>query len=455
MIRFGFGRDFFINILCTICGYFPGHFHNFYCQTIRNNRGAARTPKWAVKYGLVKVEDKRGGKHQWAGRYDERLPDSSRRGYGDDDEDSSIPGSTSNWDGRGPEPAASNSRNSGNNQNPHFSLSPWDRTVSPSEVEGGPPDDDDFGLRGDDSRGADPLDNEVFYATTTQDSNLGSRAGSGGGGKKKGKGLKGLLGNRDRYDSGGSSGGGDKDRHERMRAARDNTGGGGDYNSDRSGGGDEYQDEFERELNTGSRSRASTTASAPSNRYDSFDQEGPEDAWSSRGGGGITPQRTGGVSSIAPQRTGVSSIAPQRTGASSSPAKIVPQSTGASSYRSARDDFATPKPLVQTRTGTVQGTKEDDDCRFSVRSLCHSFPLLTLLLSFEQYSIILFEIFLVKIYQYFKNSPPTFPILRCTSSLFYPFSTLPYQSVSFWGLILCNRNQFMEEWKNRVGSQLP
>jgi uncharacterized membrane protein YqaE (UPF0057 family) len=27
LIRFGIGRDFFINILCTICGYFPGHFH--------------------------------------------------------------------------------------------------------------------------------------------------------------------------------------------------------------------------------------------------------------------------------------------------------------------------------------------------------------------------------------------------------------------------------------------
>lgn len=41
-----------------------------YCQTIRNNNNAARTPKWAVKYGLVKVKDKRGGKSQWASRYD-------------------------------------------------------------------------------------------------------------------------------------------------------------------------------------------------------------------------------------------------------------------------------------------------------------------------------------------------------------------------------------------------
>lgn len=25
LARFGVGKDFFINILCTICGYFPGH----------------------------------------------------------------------------------------------------------------------------------------------------------------------------------------------------------------------------------------------------------------------------------------------------------------------------------------------------------------------------------------------------------------------------------------------
>ncbi|KAI5474204.1 hypothetical protein MNV49_003969, partial [Pseudohyphozyma bogoriensis] len=27
LIRFGIGKDFFINIICTLCGYFPGHFH--------------------------------------------------------------------------------------------------------------------------------------------------------------------------------------------------------------------------------------------------------------------------------------------------------------------------------------------------------------------------------------------------------------------------------------------
>ena len=28
-MRFGIGRDFFINILFTICGYFPGHGHKY------------------------------------------------------------------------------------------------------------------------------------------------------------------------------------------------------------------------------------------------------------------------------------------------------------------------------------------------------------------------------------------------------------------------------------------
>lgn len=27
VVRFGVGRDFFINVILTICGYFPGHAH--------------------------------------------------------------------------------------------------------------------------------------------------------------------------------------------------------------------------------------------------------------------------------------------------------------------------------------------------------------------------------------------------------------------------------------------
>lgn len=77
--RFGIGRDFFINILMTICGYFPGHGHNFYLQNIRNNANKARTPKWAIRYGLVNSDDldRKKAKSQWATRYDERLPEST------------------------------------------------------------------------------------------------------------------------------------------------------------------------------------------------------------------------------------------------------------------------------------------------------------------------------------------------------------------------------------------
>ncbi|KAF7976688.1 hypothetical protein HWV62_5832 [Athelia sp. TMB] len=77
--RFGFGWDFFINLFLTICGYFPGHFHNFYVQNIRNNKNNARTPKWAQRYGLVDTSaiDKNKKKSQWANRYQDRNPHST------------------------------------------------------------------------------------------------------------------------------------------------------------------------------------------------------------------------------------------------------------------------------------------------------------------------------------------------------------------------------------------
>ncbi|KAH8914553.1 hypothetical protein BT69DRAFT_1357733 [Atractiella rhizophila] len=71
LVRFGVGKDFFLNIILTLCGYFPGHFHNFYLQNIRNNKNRARTPKWAIRYGLVHVKDpKKNPKRQWANRYE-------------------------------------------------------------------------------------------------------------------------------------------------------------------------------------------------------------------------------------------------------------------------------------------------------------------------------------------------------------------------------------------------
>ncbi|CAE7144517.1 unnamed protein product [Rhizoctonia solani] len=80
--RFGIGGDFWLNLLLTILGYFPGHGHNFYIQNIRNNKNHRRTPKWALKYGLIDdTEIKRKQRRsQWANRYDERLPQSTLEG---------------------------------------------------------------------------------------------------------------------------------------------------------------------------------------------------------------------------------------------------------------------------------------------------------------------------------------------------------------------------------------
>jgi len=77
--RFGIGKDFWLNLLLTICGYIPGHMHNFYIQNIRNNKNQARTPKWAQRYGLVDLSaiKRKERKSQWATRYNDRLPRSA------------------------------------------------------------------------------------------------------------------------------------------------------------------------------------------------------------------------------------------------------------------------------------------------------------------------------------------------------------------------------------------
>ncbi|KAI0664608.1 hypothetical protein C8Q70DRAFT_3012 [Cubamyces menziesii] len=74
--RFGIGSDFWINVVLTICGYIPGHVHNFYIQNIRNNKNHRRTPKWIQKYGLVDTSEikRKERRSQWANRYNERLP---------------------------------------------------------------------------------------------------------------------------------------------------------------------------------------------------------------------------------------------------------------------------------------------------------------------------------------------------------------------------------------------
>ncbi|KAI9566419.1 hypothetical protein HD554DRAFT_2025458 [Boletus coccyginus] len=76
--RFGIGKDFWLNLLLTIAGYIPGHVHNFYIQNVRNNKTHHRTPKWALRYGLV--DDSTIRRHeqrsQWAGKYNDRNLDS-------------------------------------------------------------------------------------------------------------------------------------------------------------------------------------------------------------------------------------------------------------------------------------------------------------------------------------------------------------------------------------------
>ena len=49
-----------------------GHGHNFYLQNIRNNKGRNRTPKWAIKHGLIADESKKlKTQREWANRYEQ------------------------------------------------------------------------------------------------------------------------------------------------------------------------------------------------------------------------------------------------------------------------------------------------------------------------------------------------------------------------------------------------
>ncbi|KAF9246517.1 hypothetical protein BU15DRAFT_39616 [Melanogaster broomeanus] len=72
--RFGIGKDFWLNLLLTICGYIPGHAHNFYIQNVRNNKTHSRTPRWAQRYGLVNTNTikRHERRSQWAGRFNDQ-----------------------------------------------------------------------------------------------------------------------------------------------------------------------------------------------------------------------------------------------------------------------------------------------------------------------------------------------------------------------------------------------
>ncbi|BGP38007.1 hypothetical protein JCM10450v2_001940 [Rhodotorula kratochvilovae] len=275
LVRFGVGWDFFINIILTICGYIPGHAHNFvsrsgwppynyaelteirpqYCQNVRNNKTKNRTPRWAIRAGLVKMNDPRAGRHQWAYRYDERVAGAGAYG---EDADSLR---SDSWDGRGPEPQKQQRSTRTKNGNQRHRFSPWGDIVNDDEVEGEP----QGGLYRSRSNLAtpparaepahDPLTNEQFYATPAEVAPEAPR-------KSKKKFGSGLIKNRSRYEQ-------QPFETDGLQASRT-----------RSRTQDEYQDEFEREINGGSAAGASPVGgSGAAARFDSFDQEGPEDAW--------------------------------------------------------------------------------------------------------------------------------------------------------------------------------
>ncbi|BGP13932.1 hypothetical protein JCM10213v2_001870 [Rhodosporidiobolus nylandii] len=268
LVRFGIGFDFFLNILLTICGYIPAS--SVYCQSVRNNKTKARTPRWAIRAGLVEIEDNRAGRHQWAHRYDERISGAPAGRY--DGDAASIAGS---WDGRGEEPARQGRRL--NKPRKHHGLAPWDNVVDDDEVEGEP----EGGLYRSESNLAprrtnstvppsDPLTTEQFYETPREVAPAAP--------KKKSKFGSGLIKNRSRYEQPFDTS---------------------DVQSSRTRASGDYQDEFERDINQGSRRPAADA------RFDSFEQEGPEDAWATaRPTGSSSGMGSGSAQRLQPQRTG-------------------------------------------------------------------------------------------------------------------------------------------------------
>lgn len=205
-------------------------------------------------------------------------PVSERIGGGDDD---SIRSQT--WDGRGPEPQR-NKPLGGSRRPQRHTLAPWDDYVDEDEVEGGAGEDglyrtesrrfrdnnDDLLGRDNDSPSAgrrtepefDPLTNEQFYPAP-QVAPIRPTATGGGSKKKFGSGL---FKHRSRY----------------AEQPFDTT----DAVSSRTRGSDAdgYQDEFEREINEEAVAHHRTgngngMAAGSGARFDTFEAEGPEDAW--------------------------------------------------------------------------------------------------------------------------------------------------------------------------------
>ncbi|GAA6016348.1 hypothetical protein JCM8202_005576 [Rhodotorula sphaerocarpa] len=278
LVRFGVGWDLFLNIILTVGGYIPGHAHNFFIQNIRNNKNHKRTPKWAIRAGLVHIKDPRAGRHQWANRYDQGVTSAPSDG-------DSI--RSNSWDGRGAEPNRSARRPGGKSHSHRFHLSPWDDTVGDSEAEDGVDAVDRFdppsrtstlASRRDEGPTPDPLNNEQFYSGPEQPPPPVVPS------KKKTFGS-GLLKNRSRYEQPFDTS---------------------DAVSSRTRGSDGFQDDFEREINGGRSAAGGGGRGGSAGRFDAFEDEGPEEAWSS------APQRSNGYS--AGGNGAVPPLHPQRTG---------------------------------------------------------------------------------------------------------------------------------------------
>lgn len=70
-IRFGIGKDFFVNVILSICGWIPGHVHNFVIQRVRRNDLRKRNPIWVERYKLTDPGRREAleSNRLWAQRY--------------------------------------------------------------------------------------------------------------------------------------------------------------------------------------------------------------------------------------------------------------------------------------------------------------------------------------------------------------------------------------------------
>lgn len=221
--------------------------------------------------------------------------------YNDGDADSLRRDS---WDGRGPEPEHLQRSAHAKNGNRRHRFSPFADIVDDSEVEGEP----QSGLYRSRSNLAppsrtsstgtgaafDPLTDEHFYEQRQEVPPEGLRK------PQKKKFGSGLLKNRSRYEQPFDTAG--------LQASRTRS---------RTGDGDdEYQDEFEREINGGG--GASAAAAPPvggagsAGRFDSFEPEGPEDAWASARPVGAQATGAHGAGSAREQQQ--QPLQPQKTG---------------------------------------------------------------------------------------------------------------------------------------------